>query len=846
LTFAQGGPHDAYYFENPGTMISGAPREPRVKTDNRRLAKRHIHSHLLQTFFHGQIDRLPPAEQRSLARKRPGIMSAYGTAREFFTQDGPFSFHSLDSWLVKAVLVPKSAVLEEIASWLPPEISTATDTLADRRRFAREVTEQLRSALSNLRAEFASSANGAAQPEDVAHGDEDEDEDDDGHDDEDAVSVLDLLFDRGLLPSYAFPTGLSSFVIQEFDDKRQVQIKERPQLAKSQALSEYAPGRLLVVNKRTYRVGGIFIDGPPTSAPAAAVLGSTLRRYVGCKRCTFVQIAEGAADRPTAEGTPCPVCREPLVDRPFLDPPAFAPEGGQPLAEGDRDQDITFASSAQLPELVDQEQFQWQKAIGSNLKHAYGVDVLLVVANKGKEAAGFSVCDQCGGAWLDGDEPQGAHARPFLLPSYVLQREQASRQCQGGVRREIFLGHEFRTDVLLLRIPFKAPFDFSPKQPWLYDALATLSEAVSLAASLELDIDPGDLSAGFRLLPRLDEDEQGVGELFLFDTASGGAGYAADAGENLAAILDRTAALLRDCPANCERSCTQCLRHYGNRFLHTRLDRHLALAVLKYARTGQLPAIASTARQTDILMPLARFLELEGWTVTRRADDVTPLLAVDGSGKRVAVGVFPALLMTEEAHRVHPLPGLPGRSDLRVVLLPDQVVERDLPSARRTLAVEVRSNPLGGSPQPKNAERGGSQLIELRAVDLRSLLTAAPIQTGTVKLASPQLEPGCFAVRAPSGALARTGITPGSWLVLRPVKESDADGQQLVLVLRSRGNFRATSAWWTIAKVRRLDDPDARLQLSYGRKETEFRPERVTAEEVTLAAAVLHSCQTEG
>jgi Lhr-like helicase len=55
LTYAQGGPHDNYYYERPAAIISGRPREPKVKIDNRRLARRHIHSFLIQTFFHEQL-----------------------------------------------------------------------------------------------------------------------------------------------------------------------------------------------------------------------------------------------------------------------------------------------------------------------------------------------------------------------------------------------------------------------------------------------------------------------------------------------------------------------------------------------------------------------------------------------------------------------------------------------------------------------------------------------------------------------------------------------------------------------------------------------------------------------
>jgi hypothetical protein len=113
-----------------------------------------------------------------------------------------------------------------------------------------------------------------------------------------------------------------------------------------------------------------------------------------------------------------------------------------------------------------------------------------------------------------------------------------------------------------------------------------------LGAGLHLDIDPGELSSGFRLLPPRD-NEKGQAELYLFDTSSGGAGYAAEAGAELPTVLERTAQLLLSCPAGCERSCHNCLRHYGNRFLHPQLDRRLAALCLEYARFGTMPTMKS-------------------------------------------------------------------------------------------------------------------------------------------------------------------------------------------------------------------------------------------------------------
>jgi hypothetical protein len=114
--------------------------------------------------------------------------------------------------------------------------------------------------------------------------------------------------------------------------------------------------------------------------------------------------------------------------------------------------------------------------------------------------------------------------------------------------------------------------DFNPELPWVNDALATCSEAVALGSSLGLSIDPGELSSGYRFVPAA-HGGIGTAEIYLFDTASGGAGYAYEVGRNLRAMLPRIEELLTVCPAHCERSCTKCLRHYGNRFLHPRLDR---------------------------------------------------------------------------------------------------------------------------------------------------------------------------------------------------------------------------------------------------------------------------------
>ena len=653
LTFAQGGAHDAHYFANPEAMISGPPREPRIKSDNKRLARRHIYSYLLQTFFHGQMDKLSVAEQKALAEVRPDLMSAFGAAPDFFADAGDFTFAAFTSWMDTSVLKTGSAVLEDVVTWLPDEVAEdPKNGRAEKLVFAKAVAK-------SLLAELTAMGEGLEVGED---------------DSQEAITLLDLLFDKGLLPSYAFPTDLCSFVIQEHGEHGRIVEKERPQLAKSQALSEYAPGRLLVVNKQTYRVGGIFFDVAPTASPAVGIFAGAHDRYIGCRRCFYVRLDQSNDVARPLDEPECPVCGEELEINELLDPPAFSPEGGKRLREGDREQDITYASSAQLPELVDRD-VAWQTVKGARMDYSYSEGVKLIVTNKGKDGSGFAMCETCGAAWLsDDEESEKPHRRPFLLPGYVFKREQPSRLCGGQIRRGLYLGHQFRTDILLLRLEFQAGMDFSPQQPWLTDALSTCAEAMALGSSLGLSIDPGELSSGFRLVP---PSPNGVGaaEIYLYDTASGGAGYAYEVGLHLEEMLGYVEGLLTVCPEGCQRSCTKCMRHYGNRFLHPRLDRRLGLQLLRYARFGEQPAIASVEAQQKTLEPLARFLELEGWCVSGTD---APLLASPKNGAAVAIGTYPALLSRDVAIERH---FLSAQSETKIVLMPDYLVEQDLPSA---------------------------------------------------------------------------------------------------------------------------------------------------------------------
>jgi hypothetical protein len=244
----------------------------------------------------------------------------------------------------------------------------------------------------------------------------------------------------------------------------------------------------------------------------------------------------------------------------------------------------------------------------------------------------------------------------------------------------VFLGHVFNTDLLLVRIDMQAPLDTNTKHVVslraLEDALHSVSEAFRLSASRhpQLDLDPSEFGAGFRIVPTT-EDGRIYVDLYLYDTLSGGAGYSELAGRYLSDILTSTLDLLEHCPGHCNSSCQSCLRHYHNQHITGRLNRNLGASILRYALFGSIPAEKPVLEQSRLLASLKRLLELDG-CVCRLGDAVDGVdvpLVVRRDGKEVLVGTRPGLVKPSE----HSLGGVSKKHIVEV--LNEYVLRQNLP-----------------------------------------------------------------------------------------------------------------------------------------------------------------------
>lgn len=639
LTYAQEGPHDSHYFHHPREVIAGPVRPPMVNVDNERIARRHVHSYLLQTFFHEAIElgRIEPSSNAAL-------FASLGTASDFFSSQGPVSLAAFEIWIGERVLA-KGVVARDIESWMPPKILEGSPD------WVHNVAAGLVDQLQEMARLYVPPSPGTP-----------------GSDDE----FLGYLFDHGLLPSYAFPVYLSSFSVEERGSVGRVRIVQRPQQEMNKALSEYAPGRLIVIDKRTYRSGGVAADTVLTEPDRAKALFDKQRRYASCTRCTFVQDPSDPSDPPLR----CPVCNGPTSVASMIVPEVYYPEDGKALVDSDRSQDITYATSAQLPIPAAENELKGWKWAGANLESTYAVNQTLVMVNRGIDGDGFRVCELCGSTVGD---TGGSHRRPY--PVADLPGRRMTSTCRGAFR-SVFLGHIFRSDVLLLRSRLRPPviseLSHGISLSALNDAMQTVAEALLLATSRGLDIDPSELSPGIR---QVLGDEGGLrADIYLYDTLSGGAGYAEQASLVLPAILESTLRTLDECPEACETSCYQCLRHYQNQFHHARLNRKLGAALLRYMLNGTVPANPSVASQARQLAPLRRLLDLRGMACETEVlvnGVLVPLLVRQGFHS-VAVGVYPSLLDRQADEFSHSLMDLKG--ELPLILVPDLVPDRNLPA----------------------------------------------------------------------------------------------------------------------------------------------------------------------
>lgn len=564
ITFCEDGPHDTLYFRNPVPMFRGDPRRPWIDVQSEKLLQRHLVMVMLQEFLKES--------------KRPNVR---------LSLDSLPAATFLDEHLEAFLAYTLTYTLDKNDSLMPKDSNI--DLIA------------LRSGLAQSLLQLKEKRN--QHPE--LFGVRDETVDDN------AKSLLDALYEEGIIPTYSFPKDVVSTYIFDPNDSNG-RLAYQVERGLDIAISEYAPGRSIVVDKQTYQIGGLYYPGSERRKGQSLKPARTftedpnyLKKVLKCQDCGWFGLAEDE-DKVRV----CPFCggKNLEQDLQMLRPWGFAPRNARAIQSAQLTEEYSYAQPPFYSTLPEADEMRTIEKC-CNIRMASRANQRIIMLNRGQSEQGFVVCQDCGAAM------PGNRDNVLRVKGKEVGRPYRSKYAQSPCKHfdtiNVNLGYDFVTDMLVLEFALDSQkIDTQNNNPWLNRAAQSLAEALRLAASKELDIEFTELVTGYRI--RKSTDDFFV-DIYLYDSLSSGAGYAVSIANEIGLLLEKTDFLLKDC--DCQSACHNCLKHYRNQFAHGMLDRFAALELLNWGIYGRLANEISFKEQVNYIAPLCSILENSGYKI---------------------------------------------------------------------------------------------------------------------------------------------------------------------------------------------------------------------------------------
>jgi hypothetical protein len=315
-------------------------------------------------------------------------------------------------------------------------------------------------------------------------------------------------------------------------------------------------------------------------------------------------------------------------------------------------------------------------------------DGLVFYSSQGPSKAGYHVCLECGRAEPAGHDdavPLAGH-RPLRFTS-----KDAAGLCPGNAKpfkitRAIALGHETVTDVIEIQ-----PVGLEDEGV----AWAVLS-ALREALVRRLGVEPGELGMAVRAATT--PIGQLTHSLFLYDRASGGAGFAPQAAELYAELLGDADRILDCRQSGCTRGCSACVLTADLHKQQELIDRTGALAWVRTARAA-LATVAEADRAASGAQLSRGVADEIAAAVDRGARTVTIWPAPDSDVAALAQDAF-AMLARQVGDRGARLTLVVDPAWLAAL---DPAARLALRDAATTLALDLRQ---GSIPKFDNGAHG--------------------------------------------------------------------------------------------------------------------------------------------
>lgn len=381
--------------------------------------------------------------------------------------------------------------------------------------------------------------------------------------------LLKELANRSLIPGSGFPTAVVPFdTLCAETQKAQERLRsdeegtrdrryECPTRNADIAIREYAPGAEVVVDGLVWKSAGVTLNwlSPIDSGQREP---QNLRWAWWCDQC-------GGAGSDHQMPERCNHCGDPNVKtEQFLEPAGFRVDwNAQPHA--DTDQAVYIEPKSPKVSVGDA---LWQPLLqptSGRIRASH--DGYIYHHSRGPNDKGYEICLECGRAAEAGTDALKDHWP--LTP----RDKKAIDRCPGNdqgyaITRALALGHEVLTDVVEVQLPGLE----SDGAAW------ALGAALRESLARWLGIEPREL--GISVAARDGQLGRKAPSVYLFDEASGGAGYAPRLLDDIYHVFERASHVL-DCPKECEMGCSACVLAPDLYKQQGRLDRNAALIAVR-------------------------------------------------------------------------------------------------------------------------------------------------------------------------------------------------------------------------------------------------------------------------
>lgn len=601
ITLCKNNPHDQQVFQNPLWAFEAKMKQPKITLSSERIVRRHLQAFLFSWFLNNELENL---DQNQITLRAewffegdPNICSQFEIWLENLTYSCPKGLErGLD-------YIKRKSVLEGIN--LNDVLIPAKDLLSALQQKWKDqlgyYTKELDAIPNPKKPNFPQYLR-RVQADLAAHR---------------GTYLLSILITGGFLPGYGFPTNISTFnnyTIDDFfqsrrdeennqrDDNRNI-IAGKPTRNMAIALTEYAPGSQIVLDGKVFTSRGVTLNfqNPDDNVINHQVIHKAWR----CWSCG----KSGLSHYGNINTCNNPQCTNPrkIEFFDYLEPSGFATSFYDSPTNDISSQNFV---PAQVP---------WINT-GTDLQHLINPNIGSFISdeageifyhNKGRNGNGFALCFNCGYADSDGSIPKNFHNHFKLRGKNSAAGDKArcnpnANQIRGGIS----LGFADKTDVFELYLKHQDTAEYflvsneeNKKLSW------TLGVALRHGLAKTLGVNAEELGVTVKQVVNKRMSNTPIYSICLFDTNSGGSGFASLASQpHIFKFMLQNALELLGCQ-NCQNACQNCLLQFDTKQYAELLDRRLGLNYLTQSLINSL----GLPEEEKILGPNSVFCRFDIW-----------------------------------------------------------------------------------------------------------------------------------------------------------------------------------------------------------------------------------------